>query len=192
MARSVQSFERRGRRYKPQPLSLIVCEDSTSCLNYLGDVSRHFRSFAQVEISHGGMTDPLGIVKHAASRKRSFDKVFCAIDRDSHANFDDAIQLSRQVGVEVIASYPCYEYWLLLHFTRSRAPFASTDRYSAGELAVRELRKHDQMADYAKGSSKRVFDLLLPRLGNAWQTPCTCCNREWTTGTSIQAQGFTC
>lgn len=167
MARSADSFRRGNAKYKTQPRTLIVCEDSKSCLDYLSQAARHFRSFADVEVSFCGKTDPIGIVNEAASKRSKFDRVYCAIDRDSHHGFEEALRIATAKDVEIIASYPCYEFWLLLHFDFARSPYASAGGRSAAEKLVADLQRLPGMAKYAKGETRDLFATLLTRLPTA-------------------------
>lgn len=144
----------------------MLCEDTKSALNYLQDAARHFRSHAVVKIAHCGRTDPLGIVEEAITSRRNFEVIFCVIDRDSHESFEDALLRAAEFGdsIRVLPSYPCYEYWLLLHHRFTRAPVTSVGAQSAGTRMVAALRGEDGMAEYEKGTSNSVFDRLLDRL----------------------------
>ncbi|WWG65215.1 RloB family protein [Pseudomonas poae] len=124
MARTADSFSgEESPGFNSNLLVLIICEDLQSSKVYLEDAAMHFRSHAEIEIMHCGVTHPKGIVEYAIERQRKFDKVFCAIDRDTHESFDEAIRLSKAHDkITVIASYPCFEYWLLLHFGYTRKP----------------------------------------------------------------------
>lgn len=167
MARDGKSFQRKPPRLKPQPRTLILCEDSKSSLKYLTDAARELRAHAQVEIAHCGYTDPKGIVTEAIKRKREFDIVYCVIDRDTHAGFDEAITTALAYGITVIASYPCYEFWLLLHFKKSRAPYVGVGAVSAAQRVIRELRKQPDMAEYDKALDAPLFARLRDRLPTA-------------------------
>lgn len=144
----------------------MLCEDTKSALNYLQDAARRFRSHAVVKIAHCGRTDPIGIVEEAIASRRNFDMTFCVIDRDSHESFDNALLRAAEFGdsITVLPSYPCYEYWLLLHYRFTRAPVASVGAQSAGTRMAAALRAEDGMAAYEKGSSNSIFDRLLDRL----------------------------
>jgi hypothetical protein len=124
---------------------------------------------AEIEISHCGNTDPLGIVTKAVARRHAFDHVYCAVDRDKHENFDEAMQLgaAHRGSVTIIASYPCYEFWLYLHFEYARKPYAVQGNLSAGDCMVKDLCKIPEMTGYSKGSSKDIFEKLLPKLPDA-------------------------
>jgi hypothetical protein len=143
MARLPDSFNRPKSRFKPQPTVLVICEDSKSGLNYLKDASRYFRVDAKIEISHCGRTDPKGIVEEALARQNKFDQVYCVIDRDSHPSFMEAIRLAGASDkVCVIASFPCFEYWLLLHFGYCRKPYSAVGNDSAADNLIKDLRKN--------------------------------------------------
>lgn len=166
MARSASSFGRPKARFRPQPRTLVLCEDEKSCLVYLKEAVQHFRSYAEIEVANCGKSDPKGIVTEAVSLKRrlKFDTVICAIDRDSHHGFQEALELAAQNQISVIASYPCYEFWLLLHFRKTRAPFMPAGDHSAAERVSRSLRQESGMDKYEKGTAKGLFAALHERL----------------------------
>ncbi|MDH2919329.1 MAG: RloB family protein [Sideroxydans sp.] len=156
MGRNTASFNRANSQFKPQPTVLILCEDSKSGKTYLEDASKHFRAHTKVEIAHCGKTDPKGIINEAIKRQAKFDQVFCVIDRDTHPSFNEAIQLaSSHLKVTIIKSYPCFEFWLLLHFGHTRKP------YTAGDLLNRDLCSKAGMENYNKGSATSTFARLL-------------------------------
>lgn len=169
MVRAPSSFDRKKPSFKQQARVLVLCEDSKSSRMYLQDAANHFRAYAEVEICHCGKNDPKGIVEEAVKRQRNYDHVYCAIDRDSDPKFDAALlQAAAHANkVTVIASYPCYEYWLLLHFRKTRSSYVGVGNHSSGDLLVKDLRKETGMEAYDKGSSQHLFDKLLPKLSKA-------------------------
>jgi hypothetical protein len=168
MARTATSFNRSKPRLKPQPTVLIICEDTKSGKRYLEDASLHFRVSVLVEITHCGKTDPLNIVKEAIKRQGKFDHVFCAIDRDTHATFDEALKLAEMSQkVDIIVSYPCFEFWLLLHFCYNRKPYAAAGKHSAAELLIKDLCTYPDLKNYDKGKDLSIFKLLLERFDEA-------------------------
>jgi RloB-like protein len=168
MGRKASSFARRPAKYKEQPRILILCEDLKSCRTYLQQAAQHFRCNADVEVAHIGKTDPRSIVTDAKRRRADYDSVYCAVDRDAHETFDEAV---RSAGIPpligVIASHPCYEFWLLLHFRKTRSPFTSSGNRSAADNVSSALRREAGMDDYAKGKTEGLFDALLERLPDA-------------------------
>jgi hypothetical protein len=173
MARKSASspFERKKPSLKTQARVLVICEDTKSSLQYLKDAAYHFRAYAEVDIVHCGKNDPLGIVEEAVERQRFFDHVYCAIDRDTHENFDEALVLAKlhKKKISIIASYPCYEFWLLLHFQKCQKPYRGIGKNSSGDLLLKDLCKELGMESYAKGKSKNLFDQLIDRLPKARQ-----------------------
>jgi hypothetical protein len=171
VARRQSPFARAEPRFKPQPRLLVLCEDSKSSLTYLIDAAVHWRVKQHIAIEHCGKTDPLGIVNEAIGRRGKFDEVVCVIDRDAHVNFEEACQAAARhlPSLSVYPSYPCFEYWLLLHFEFTRRPYRAAGALSAGDQLVRDLRKRTEMAQYAKGTAQGLFDQLLPLLANADQ-----------------------
>lgn len=169
MTRTATSFSRGKTKLKVQPTVLVICEDKLSSVRYLQDASGYFRSFALIDVCHCGKTDPLGILNEAVARCSNFDFVYCVIDRDTHANFDEAVTLaaSHRNKIQLIVSYPSYEFWLLLHFEKARRPYVRAGKNSAGDLVVRDLKTKDGMRDYDKGRSEGLFDKLIDRLPNA-------------------------
>jgi hypothetical protein len=63
------------------------------------------------------------------------DEVWAVFDRDEHERFDEAIKRCGEAGVFVARSNPCFEIWLILHFTDFHRP---DDRHAV----QKELHKH--------------------------------------------------
>ena len=161
------TFGRGKPTLRPQELVLVLCEDTKSCKDYLEDAKHYFRSIVTIE--HCGTTCPFGIVTKAVARSSGFDHVYCAVDRDRHEKFDAAVLLASQHSpkITLVTSYPCYEFWLYLHFKESRKPYAAQGNLSPGDCIIKDLSAVPDMADYDKGKSSGVFTKLLPRLPEA-------------------------
>ena len=165
-------FSRKAAIYKPMPKVLVLCEDAKSCLDYLKDAAKHYR--ATVNVMHCGHTDPLGIVKKAKAEinLQNFEQVFCVIDRDSHENFDQACKLSKkfQEKITLIISFPCYEFWLYLHFKKSRPPMGLgiVGGKSPGDRMVSKIKQIPKLKNYSKSSSAGLFNVLQPELETAF------------------------
>lgn len=159
--RSSASFARGGAKFKVQARVLVLCEDSKSSKTYLEDASRYFRATTHVQIAHPGCTDPRGVVQAGVKQRQNYDVVYCVVDRDSHANWDEAIDLARgHPQIRMIRSFPCFEFWLLLHFSYTRAGYAPAGGLSAADQVVRELKLRPGMQGYAKGSINGLFQKL--------------------------------
>jgi hypothetical protein len=86
--------------------------------------------------------------------KRCFDHIFVVFDRDQHRSYHDALKQAnshdqkhkndegQKVRFKAIASVPCFELWLLLHYEDVQAPIARAE-------VISRLRNH--LRDYEKG-----------------------------------------
>jgi hypothetical protein len=171
--RDAKTFARRGPTREPYDVVLIVCEGSKTEPNYLAGLRTAYSlSNANIKILHGGATDPKSIVEFALAEmgREGYDRAFCVFDRDGHQTFDEALGIisgsaeGRANRLVAITSWPCFEIWLLLHFTYSAAPYTATGSRSAGDRVLAEVLKH--LADYQKGQ-KGLFEALAPRLDDA-------------------------
>jgi hypothetical protein len=175
MGRSGHSFRRREPRFKAQPLVLIVCEDKKSSLNYLEDARQHFRANAKIRIVHSGFTDPKGIVEFAVKNAPDYDEIICVIDRDTHVNFGGAMAIAQgSQKIEMCVSYPCFEFWLLIHFKETRKAYMPAGGKSPADLVIVDLREQQGMAEYDKGKVKDLFSKLL---GDRFEHACRCSPR---------------
>lgn len=169
MAKRRPSLERGRPKFRQLPTIFVLCEDSKSSVDYLDDLKVHFRAQLRVRVAHAGVTDPPGIIREALKRSKTADHVYCVIDRDTHAHFDEAVSsVTNNRKITVIASYPCFEYWLLLHFAYSRKPYGAAGKRSPAECLIDDLRAYPGMEGYAKGRAKGLFEKLgLERLSTA-------------------------
>ncbi|MDQ6992770.1 MAG: RloB family protein [Mariprofundus sp.] len=157
----------------PYAKVLIVCEGEKSEPNYFNGFKDHYGlNSANVEVCGECNSDPLSIVRFAIDLYRkernagdSFDRVYCVFDKDTHANYQSALdQINRAVPKETIfaiTSVPCFEYWLLLHFQYTTRPYEALPGNSAGNQLLRDLKA--VMPDYEKGK-QNIFPALLDQL----------------------------
>lgn len=152
---------------------LIVTEGQKTEPLYFTELVTHYRlSTANVSVVGSDQgTDPGSVVKTALRERDEekqqgeyYDRVYCVFDRDSHANFTTASDEAVRKGVFLARSWPCFEYWFLLHFVYTRKPFRESQGRSPCDNCVRDLRTY--LPDYDKGSA-RVFHSLLTRLKRA-------------------------
>jgi hypothetical protein len=120
----------------------------------------HSINHANVAIISGNEeTDSLRLVRKARHRfesDRDFDAVFvvcdCAGEDLARARSEAARPLrnvgGQVLGVELIVSRPCFEFWLLLHFEYAARHFQTATP------VIELLRRH--VTDYAK-SDREIF-----------------------------------
>ena len=90
--------------------------------------------------------------------------MYCVFDRDSHPQFDDASKTALDREFKLARSWPCFEFWLLLHFEIVRAPYARKGSVSPCDACIHDLRKY--LPEYSKGDPA-TFEALWHLLDDA-------------------------
>lgn len=150
---------------------LIVCEGSKTEPLYFQELVDHYEIHsANVKISGNCGSDPLSVVNHGIelyrlekqSESGLFDRVYCVFDRDAHPTYDPA--LNKLAGLQphgvffAANTVPSFEYWLLLHFTYTTAPYSAVGGKSSGAAVLAELKNY--WHEYTKASAG-IFSFLL-------------------------------
>lgn len=192
-AKGPNDLKRRKEHLPPGKTALIVCEDSKSSPAYFNELCRKEDVFKLVIVKGVG-GDPAAVYDRALALfndNPDYDHVFCVFDRDSHGRYDDIcrqisekfLKIGRQgerkscgtANFRAITSWPCYEYWLLLHYTEHTAPIVETMGRTNGQQTEHLLRQQPEMSDYAKGNArlyKKVCektDDAMTRAQTVWQ-----------------------
>lgn len=164
---------------------LVVCEDIKSSPNYFDDLVKFERlSAVDIVITGDCGSDPVSVVNKAIelyiesvednNPASTFDKVYCVIDRDDHKNFDQAINkikdhIKNGKPLNMIRSYPCFEFWYLCHFVNTRANIGSIGSKSSANKCISLLNK-EWKAIFNKKYDKSqtgVYKLLRDKLETA-------------------------
>ncbi|RTJ99854.1 RloB [Campylobacter jejuni] len=146
--RKTKIRDRKPKRQENEVI-LIVCEGEKTEKNYLNRLKDFFNlSNVSINIISGKDSDPLKIVKFAKEKNKgnSYDKIYCVFDKDTHSDFNKARQECEKYKFEAITSNPCFEFWILLHFTYTTKSFSTNSPCS--ELIESDLKKH--IKDYKK------------------------------------------
>lgn len=165
-----RKLARRKASRKGMPAILVVCEGQETEPNYIRGLCEHLSiNLAAVRIEAGDRTtDPAGLVRRAQKLFRDdggYDRVFVVCDGDL-----PGLTVAKQVAqgrlrnkagetttVQVIATHPCFEFWLLLHFEYSAAPRSAAE-------AGRDLRAY--LTAYGK-AEPRIFEMVAGGLDRA-------------------------
>jgi len=171
--RKVELLRRRRAMKAPYDVILIVCEGAKTEPNYFAELKKAFLlSNANVRICGRG-SDPLSVVDFAIEtfrREPEFDRVYCVFDRDRHKTYNAALdrvrrtRLGRGSKIFAIPSVPCFEFWLLLHFTYTTKPFDAPAGDSICFRVIEGLKNH--LPAYRKGQQD-VFYKMQDKLDNA-------------------------
>lgn len=163
--KSANRLSRKSRGIKEFTRVLIVCEGSSTEPNYLRDLCKSLGLAAKVVevIGEKCGSAPMSVYEFAAdqvSEDGAFDEVYCVFDRDTHETFQEAlhkIATHRCKKMQSIVSYPCFEYWIFLHFAYTRTSMPSVGTKSCGRRMLDLLR--EKWPEYEKGS-KDVYTRL--------------------------------
>ncbi len=138
----------------------MFCEGTKTEPNYIDALKREpaIRDSASVDLrieASGGV--PLTLVNAAAdARARStqeqgeIDQVWCLFDVEwprNHPKLSEARAKAERSGVRLAISNPCFELWLVLHFTNHTA-------WLNNDAARRLRREHDRSSDKGMDGSK--------------------------------------
>jgi hypothetical protein len=166
--RGPKAYARRAPVREPYDRVLIVCEGEKTEPSYFGGLRQTERlSSANIKITPADGSDPLSIVQFAERFLDEYDRVYCVFDRDGHANYNDALRrvsqspAGRAGKLTPITSWPCFEFWLLLHFRYSSAAIVPAGKRSSGTVAFDTLRQH--LPTYEKGHASIYAELLTLR-----------------------------
>lgn len=165
-----RSIQRRPPRRSSKARVLVVCEGERTEPLYFNAMRDRLRLNTLVVKAAKGV-DPRTLVNMASEEERKerrngerFDFVYCVFDRDSHPQFEEASKMALDRGFHLARSWPCFEFWPLLHFGLVRSPYQQMGSVSPCDACIRDLRKH--LPDYSKGD-QTTFDALWHLLDDA-------------------------
>lgn len=182
-------FTRRPHVYKGNRI-LVVTEGMKSEPTYLEALRRKLKLHSfQVEVLHPGRTDPLNLVEVAVARVKEsrqkkrdlfttpFDEAWVVFDReakhsDRQKSMPLALEKAKSNDIRVALSNPCFEFWILLHFTMTTKPFPHC------EAVAKELKSY--LPKYGKALSE--VQSLLPKIPDAVKNADHCRNHQKSVG----------
>lgn len=157
---------KQGRRVSHDRI-LIISEGSKTEPLYFSEIRAHYRLHtASVEVRHSELgTAPIQVAQYAEDlfrhgdrhkriQAKAFELVYAVFDRDEHESYTEALAAAdaldqklkndagKRVRFQAIASVPCFELWLLLHYEEVHAPLHRDE-------VIRRLRRH--LLGYEKG-----------------------------------------
>jgi hypothetical protein len=164
-------YERKEASKEPRKSILIVCEGEKTEPIYFNALKETLRLImVDVEIvGEGGA--PITVVNRAIARreerkqiakksltKTEYEVIYCVVDVDTHETLDQAIDKARGNEICVILSNPCFEYWYILHFRKTSAPFSNSQNVKS---TLR--REHSAYSE----SDTTIFNVVYPKTSDA-------------------------
>jgi len=179
-ARNAKDLGRKGVAETPSYARiLIVCEGTKTEPHYFEAFRCAYREQLKAIVIRSGGSAPISIFEAAdrlywedlssvdGDKSLAFDVVYCVFDRDIHPSFDLAMakidSSKEKLPIHAIVSYPCFEFWLILHFGFTRKPFAKTSKKSIGDVVKKKLQDFPGFESY-KESEKNAYELTKVRL----------------------------
>lgn len=148
---------------------LIVCEGEKTEPLYIKGLLQHYR-WTMVAVKGLG-AEPDFLVKQTKKIRSNekkygddYDAVFCVYDRDDHTGFEEAKSKAKDWGLTSIISWPCFEFWILLHFGYTRKPFDISGEKTPSQNCIKALQRI--IPNYEK-NSEGIFLELKSKLEDA-------------------------
>ncbi|MES9854673.1 MAG: RloB family protein [Candidatus Thiodiazotropha sp. L084R] len=183
-ARQRRQLERKLNRRASYDRILIVSEGTKTEPLYFNEIRTAYRlhtANVQVMPCETG-TAPIQVVEYAHDlfingdphkriRPRAFERIYAVFDRDDHESYFQALDRAQAldgklrndskqaIQFRAIASIPCFELWLLLHFEDITAPLGRNE-------VLARLKQH--IPSYDKGLNG-TFALTVSNLPSATQ-----------------------
>jgi len=146
------------RRKKAQRLKLkniLIVSEGLTEYNYFNDIRRSLRGKrVNLILEKPRGSAPINIVDLATEyckRNEGIDFAFCVIDKDEHTTFTEALSKLRtylppkpaksKPNFKAIISVPCFEFWLILHFSYTTKSYTRKGSKSPAENVFSDLSK---------------------------------------------------
>jgi len=172
--RNIDDYKRREAFREPLKSILIVCEGEKTEPIYFNALKKRLRLImVDVEIVGEGAA-PITVVDRAIELRRhrkyiakksltkaEYEIIYCVVDVEAptpHESLANAVSKAKHNKLEVILSNPCFEYWYILHFRKTSAPFSSSQNVKS---ALR--REHSAYSE----SDTTIFNVVYPKTSDA-------------------------
>ena len=170
--------KRKPSQLKPLRTLRIFCEGERTEPNYLkGYIATldNYERKSVVEIQKTRKNTAVQLVEEAIDIKKSpgslpEDEFWVVYDRESVGKYSDQLHAkarakAEKAGINIALCNVCFEYWILIHFIDTDAPFGSYDDLIRTS-PLRAQMKAQYGCDYEK-SIRSIFDLLKLHLPEA-------------------------
>lgn len=132
------SLRRAARPTRESRRLLVVCGSEGNEARYINGLKRHLKNTGvRVDVKEKGCA-PLDVLEyglsHVSRLGEVYDELWCVVDVDefisSGDNLGRAVRLAQRASdsdliVKMVVTNPCFEFWLVLHFSEQRAHLAN-------------------------------------------------------------------
>ncbi|AWI34819.1 RloB family protein [Helicobacter apodemus] len=123
-----ESHKRNTKNLSPKQVILIVYEGEKTEKNYFETLKKQLNlTNANIIIDPDSNPSPSSVVKYAKQKLKQnpneYDAIYCVFDRDRHRDFNKALNMVKNTIIQTIVSDPCFEFWILLHFNKTKKIF---------------------------------------------------------------------
>lgn len=121
------------------------------------------------------MADVMKRADREMETDRTLDEIWCVIDHDERgreiARFNQWLRRTRRTRTRIKAavSVPCFEYWLLLHFTFTTRAYRGAGGRSACQQVIRELKRYVMDYDKTAKTAAATYDRCRDGLDTAME-----------------------
>ena len=161
-----QSYKRQRR-----PILLLVCEGKNKTERKYFSHYKVRECLYRLEIKDSEATDVMGMAKRASNLYKEYqmdialgDQAFCLIDMDLREDKYNAYLKARQKypNITFIVSNPCFEIWLLYHFTEN--PKAESSSQAVKEKMKKYVPDYNEAMDvYAHCDLEEKYAVAINR-----------------------------
>lgn len=153
---------------------LIVCEGLKTEPTYFEELVVYYElhTASVIDVTGDCGSSPMCVVRKAKELQAEmiqkgapYDEIFIVIDKDAHTDYNSALESIKCAKPSktwiAVNSVPCFEFWLLLHYTYTTKAYKNLPGNSSGNQVLKELKKH--IKGYEKGA-KGIFRKTLNSL----------------------------
>lgn len=173
--REMRQARKLGRKTQSRtsiPRILILTEGLTEEI-YFKTLKKNLK-LNSVEVLKSSYTDSNGIIQDAKSKgiksvdnHNEYNYIFCVFDLDTVKNKQFLLEIEQynrkyekiSSSIYPILTFPCIEFWFILHYNCHSAPFSDGQNRSVGENTKVEFKKYQE--EYHETSYKCIDDLAL-------------------------------
>lgn len=169
------SFRRTSGQKPPRSITLIVCEGETEQEYFEAARIKYGLTTAEIILAENtkgpAPISVVGCAEEKCGEQGGYDCVYCVFDRDGHESYDRAREKIKTLAdrkkkplpIQEAISIPCFEFWVLLHFQKTDAPFRKCS------AVIQRIREH-HMPGYEKANAviaKSLMERVEEAIGNA-------------------------